>query len=87
LGGTASVSGATCAMRIYSSPLDVMDGKTPHSPARQTPGGERFRICEVPKVRVLLSSGTKATDGRNFALVERAELRGGVRHSTETKRA
>src|ERR1700744_194862 len=29
LGGTASVSGATCAMRIYPSPVVIMNGKAP----------------------------------------------------------
>jgi hypothetical protein len=40
--------------------------KQPRSPAQSTPRGERFRICEVPIVRVLLSSGTNAPDVWNL---------------------
>jgi len=43
-----------------------MDETTPHSPAQSTPRGERFRICEVPIVRVLLSSGTNTPDVWNL---------------------
>src|SRR5260370_40996261 len=58
-GGTASVSGATCAMRIYPSPLVVMDEQKPRfSPLRRwhrhARGGNVSACAKFPKGHALL---------------------------------
>jgi hypothetical protein len=72
-------------MRIYLSFfINVMD-ECPTKPGAPTPQGERFRICEVPSTRRLLSSGTLlcVLDEADVLRVETAgrEPRSGVRHS------
>jgi len=72
-------------MRIYLSLfLNVMD-ECPTKPGAPTPQGERFRICEVPSPRRLLSSGTLlcVLDEEDVLCVETAgqEPRSGMRHS------
>jgi hypothetical protein len=72
-------------MRIYLSRFfNVMD-ECPTKPGAPTPQGERFRICEVPSTRRLLSSGTLfcVHDEAGLLRVETAgrEPQSGGRHS------
>src|SRR6478672_3254889 len=55
LGGTASVSGATCAMRIYPSPVMNMKWKPHFVAGIGKPHRERFRACEVPQRALILT--------------------------------